>query len=56
MAKSRSRLWEERAIERDCVPLCDGIAWGPNGHVIGESPLNMAAMDALRDITRASVC
>ena len=53
MAKSRSRSWEERAIERDRVPPRDGIAWGPNGQVIGESPLNMAAMDALRDINKS---
>ena len=52
MAKSRSRSWEERAIERDRVPPRDGIAWGPNGQVIGESPLNVAAMDALRDIKK----
>jgi hypothetical protein len=49
---SRRRSWEERAIEMDRVPPRNAIAWGPNGPV-SESPLDMAAMDALRDIKKS---
>ena len=36
----------------DRVPPRNAIAWGPNGPV-SESPLDMAAMDALRDIKKS---
>lgn len=48
----RRRSWEERAIEMDRVPPRKAVAWGPNGPV-GESPLEVAAMDALRDIMKS---
>jgi hypothetical protein len=49
---SRRRSWEERANEMDRVPPRNAVAWGPNGPV-GESPLDVAAMDALRDIKKS---
>jgi hypothetical protein len=36
----------------DRVPPRKAVAWGPNGPV-GESPLEVAAMDALRDIMKS---
>lgn len=49
---TRRRSWEERAIEMDRVPPRNAVAWGPNGPV-SESPLDIAAMDALRDIKKS---
>ncbi|KAL3816347.1 hypothetical protein ACHAXA_011447 [Cyclostephanos tholiformis] len=49
---SRRRSWEDRAIEMDRVPPINAVAWGPNGPV-NESPLDIAAMDALRDIKKS---
>ena len=38
----------------DRVPPRDAVAWGPNGRIgDGENPLDMAAMDALRDIKKS---
>ncbi len=54
--RQRLRSWEERAMEMDRVPPRDAIAWGPNGSVrSGESPLETAAMDALRDIKKSKL-
>ena len=55
--RKRRRSWEERAMEMDRVPPRDAIAWGPNGPVGNgdESPLESAAMDALRDIKKSKL-
>ena len=52
--RRRSRSWEDRAIEMDRVPPRGAVAWGPDGPLEGgESPLDRAAMDALRDIKKS---
>lgn len=55
--RRRRRSWEERAMEMDRVPPRDAIAWGPNGPAGsgGESPLESAAMDALREIKKSKL-
>lgn len=50
---ARRRSWEERAIEMDRVPPRGAVAWGPNGRLGEEDPLDRAAMDALRNIKKS---
>ena len=56
--RSRQLSVEERAIELDRVPPQNAVSWGPNGRIESEdgdysNPLDVAAMEALRDIQRS---